>query len=658
MAGDKKLSEFENMGYDNSTPVLIPAIKYSSSEAGATKENRNIPLELFYNEFLFSYRWADYLVEEKSWLRCDNFSWHSGDSQQTNSYSSVYQHLLNDYNTADLEFSVATQNANLGSNNWQKICYGADKFVALSYSGYLSTSNDGETWSNASLISNLNGRYWHGFIRQGNKFYALSEDGYITISTDGTTWNTPIQIVNLGNNSWRSLLYADGKFVALSNTGYISTSDDGENWSQATQLLGSNSWRILEYAYDKFYALSDTGYISTSTDCETWSNPQQILGNNNWRGLIYKDNKLYALSFTGYMSISNDGENWGAVVQNNNLGDNSWRGFTLIDGKIYAIGQTGYLSIYGNNPSTETISGITISYYQAKDGHKICLADQESNLINLYDTVGIAWYYLLDTTNMRFKLPRINPAKKELLILPETLGVRGNGKTLTWYDNYGNSWGTMSDTSADYNIQLAGAGSVGSNVGSGTYASVNAGRRYYAIGITPDVEKSGLVADLSSISRLFSGQKYLYCYVGNFTKSSLDNIAGQNLSNFNGKADTNLLNVSNNDFSLAIERSGKIYVKEAYINGTSGYIVLSNNVCKQWGTTRSQNTRINFLKKPYKDLPCMTWGFVSTRNGASYDKEIHYYAVDKNGFTTGTRIIAGESPAPSFMWEAIGELEV
>lgn len=55
---------------------------------------------------------------------------------------------------------------------------------------------------------------------------------------------------------------------------------------------------------------------------------------------------------------------------------------------------------------TDTIGDISITYYLAEDGHKICLPDQESNLIALYEATGVARYFILDTTNKQFKLPR------------------------------------------------------------------------------------------------------------------------------------------------------------------------------------------------------------------------------------------------------------
>lgn len=56
--------------------------------------------------------------------------------------------------------------------------------------------------------------------------------------------------------------------------------------------------------------------------------------------------------------------------------------------------------------STTTTTSIAVDYYRAADGHKICLPDQESALQTLFEGTGIAWYYILDTANQQFKLPR------------------------------------------------------------------------------------------------------------------------------------------------------------------------------------------------------------------------------------------------------------
>lgn len=55
---------------------------------------------------------------------------------------------------------------------------------------------------------------------------------------------------------------------------------------------------------------------------------------------------------------------------------------------------------------TETIDGVTVYYIVAPDGHKISVYDNEANIHELYEKTGVAWYYILDKANKRFKLPR------------------------------------------------------------------------------------------------------------------------------------------------------------------------------------------------------------------------------------------------------------
>lgn len=54
----------------------------------------------------------------------------------------------------------------------------------------------------------------------------------------------------------------------------------------------------------------------------------------------------------------------------------------------------------------EKIGNTTVVYVTAADGHKICLPDQETNVDAIYAATGVAWYYILDTANQQFMLPR------------------------------------------------------------------------------------------------------------------------------------------------------------------------------------------------------------------------------------------------------------
>jgi len=71
--------------------------------------------------------------------------------------------------------------------------------------------------------------------------------------------------------------------------------------------------------------------------------------------------------------------------------------------------------IAGKTTNTETITSVadgtttwTVNYYLAEDGHKICPASEDTKLTQIYEANGIAWYYVIDTANNRFKLPKNN----------------------------------------------------------------------------------------------------------------------------------------------------------------------------------------------------------------------------------------------------------
>lgn len=77
--------------------------------------------------------------------------------------------------------------------------------------------------------------------------------------------------------------------------------------------------------------------------------------------------------------------------------------FSWQDGNIYsAVYNHLVADIEGKSTTTEG----SITYYLADDGHKIATATSHNAVANLYDETGIAWFYILDTTNHRFKLPR------------------------------------------------------------------------------------------------------------------------------------------------------------------------------------------------------------------------------------------------------------
>lgn len=191
------------------------------------------------------------------------------------------------------------------------------------------------------------------------------------------------------------------------------------------------------------------------------------------------------------------------------------------------VRDTGYQNIKFLN--SETIAGTTIYFYRAADKHKICPADQASNVEAIYNATGVAWYYIIDTVNEQFKLPRTK------------FGVTGLRDTVGNYVAPGapNITGTIGDY---YESNATGAFALDSEVNINRFPGGSGdGRRYYK---SFDASRSSSVYGNSTTIQPPATQMYLYFYVGNFTQTALENTAGLNAELFNNKADVDLSNVN------------------------------------------------------------------------------------------------------------------
>ena len=212
------------------------------------------------------------------------------------------------------------------------------------------------------------------------------------------------------------------------------------------------------------------------------------------------------------------------VWADHQLNDISWLRadtFSWQSGDVYTAAYQHLADdINGKTLQSETVAGTTIQFYLADDGHKICPASEESNVSTIYNSTGVAWYYILDTTNRQFKLPR---TKWGFTGLRNSVGgyVPQNVLLPDIYGSIGNYW-TGSASGAFYNDK--------SNRGSESNTNHN---------------KPNTSFKASRISSVYSGngtntliqprgtQMYLYFYVGNFTQTALENTAGLNAEMFN-----------------------------------------------------------------------------------------------------------------------------
>ena len=221
-------------------------------------------------------------------------------------------------------------------------------------------------------------------------------------------------------------------------------------------------------------------------------------------------------------------------------------------------------------PLTDTYDDITITYYKSTNGLKICLQDQSDAIEQLYANTGVAWYYIIDTENKRFKLPR---KVSETLDL-NTVSVVGNGMTLG-LTNGTTETGLITDNQG---VVRCYSEAFGKDVSASSGPSTGVVAGYF--GITTDPEKSGMIADLSSIGyKEVTEQTYLYFFMGDTLRDA--RIIDVNAVVENQASVTNELNALKN---LLANIDYVVESKEATDEDPTWYRVYKSGWIEQGGT--------------------------------------------------------------------------
>ena len=272
------------------------------------------------------------------------------------------------------------------------------------------------------------------------------------------------------------------------------------------------------------------------------------------------------------------------------LNDMSWLRadtFSWQDGNTYSQAYNELLTEYNDSASVSETEG-SITFKRTPKGYKIALAEQETTIAEKYATDGIAWYYILDTTNKKFKLPR---TKFGFEGLRNTVGndiseslpnIKGDWNSAQ-YSAYWNSNGAIYGVA---NHSYEG----GSNT--------NGMRAYF------DASRSSSTYQDNAPVQERATQMYLYFYVGEFTKSAEAQTAGLKAELLNNKLDLNANNLdvsgkslisglgmpSDKYVDLTLGASGSTYTAPAngWVNcrktltGNGGYIVIANITKDYW----------------------------------------------------------------------------
>lgn len=310
--------------------------------------------------------------------------------------------------------------------------------------------------------------------------------------------------------------------------------------------------------------------------------------------------------------------------------------FSWASGVVYVSAYEHLVAdIAGITAETENIGNHTVTFYRAADGHKICLADQETIVNDIFTTTGVAWYYILDIANQRFKLPRTKFGFSGLRdnvgnYVPESLpNIRGkvhNGAV----NQQSYSW-AMNGEGAFFNNYTS-IQSKATTAGS----QVNCGVDFDASLSSPTYQDNAPVQERAT-------QMYLYFYVGETVQDANIIAAGQALTD------------------IADLKAHSIV--ETYVNGTSWYRVYSDGWCEQGGfivapSTSNNNYAVTLLK-PFVDtnyqIQKTIHGGAPTSGGVEWGWMGDSFSISSPNTTTTLYLsIAGSSYCVGYYWQACG----
>ena len=474
-----------------------------------------------YHPSILTPQWSDHLLEDISWLRGDNFTWHDGVA-----YSSIYDELYNEF------------------TNPNSISKRILKTTPIDLPTFTSNTTSNITVSDSRENANL---------------YTLMNG--VTSMTLGL-WSTYWFEINYNEET-----FLESYFIRADNNGspeypkdwVLVASNDGDDWIQIDEQVG----QVFSLNQTKTYTVN----------CETKF-------------------KKYRLIFSNGIESSSNAE----------LGRIGFKAHRIL---------------------------LDVNYLITPKGYKIFSAEYENYLINKFETDGIAWFYLIDTVNKRFKLPR---TKYSFRCIRTNVGddIEESIPNITggnfFYENgYNEFFGAV------YNSHT-GTGSKGGMDNDNSVGRFDASRCSSAYKDGAPVQERAT-------------QMYLYFYSGQYSQSAIEQAAGINSELLNNKVDiSNLVYI--------------IPVIDFFIDGTSGYIVFSNGYCKQWGTIPFGATggwttgNVTFLKN-FKDTNYSLVGRGNWSDAGSCDFRVNSMSVSGFSVTLAINTLTSHNG----QWEASGMLE-
>ena len=279
--------------------------------------------------------------------------------------------------------------------------------------------------------------------------------------------------------------------------------------------------------------------------------------------------------------------------------------------------QAGWLPLLGGEYSRTAYADLW-AWVQTQNGY---LLEESAWQAKAAANGGNVPFYSKGDGSSTFRVPALPLAK---CITGKSLGVKGNGMTLGVTDgttNYGVQRRSYTPSNYFVNPLQGQITKYGSQIGEAADLDTPVSSKNLTVGLATDVQKTGIIADLSSqVNGLWCVKAY-----GTITNVGSTDVA--DISTGLTQAETRISALENHGAGAT--------VVESYRNGTEWYRVWSDGWVEQGGVTKMSCDVVHNLLKPFADTNYGVFlqnensdthyvSSVSTRTVSSFTPQIHF----------------------------------
>lgn len=209
--------------------------------------------------------------------------------------------------------------------------------------------------------------------------------------------------------------YYQGSIVKVVSSGTYTLYESLVDDNTGNQTSDETKWKVCGAANDftngLHYWRADITYGQGD-----WVRGVDANGNPDIFQSLQASNKGNAVTNSTYWSALCVGRNGFPLLTplfyDHELSETSWlkaSPWSWHDGTVYTSAYDYLVSaMTGGTSTSETVSGYTIPYTLCTNGMKIVDVANSGIVEDIYEATNAAYYYIIDTTNQQFKLPRSN----------------------------------------------------------------------------------------------------------------------------------------------------------------------------------------------------------------------------------------------------------